>query len=204
MKIPENITTVAALQPDYMGFIFYSKSPRFAGNLNFEVIKNLPAEICPVGVFVNTPIDIILQTTHRYGLRTVQLHGNETPTSCKILQDNNLFVIKAISISDASDLDLANDYQSCCDYLLFDTKTPLRGGSGKQYDWNILQNYMGDRPFFLSGGIGSEDAERILSFVHPKLKAIDINSRFETEPGVKNTETLKTFLNAIRTNNQKI
>lgn len=200
MKDPENIREVVALQPDYMGFIFYSKSPRFVGELDPEIIKQIPESICKVGVFVNENAFNIFRIVQTYGLNAVQLHGKENPATCRILRRKRLKVIKVLSISDADDLLVAEDYQKCCDYLLFDTKTPLHGGSGQQYDWNILNNYTGRVPFFLSGGIGPEDAKRIKDFEHPKLQAIDINSRFETEPGTKDVKTLETFLNKLRTN----
>lgn len=200
MKIPENIQEISLLQPDYMGFIFFAKSPRFAGNLDPEILKQIPESICKVGVFVNENALNIFRIVQTYGLNAVQLHGKENPATCRILRRKRLKVIKALSISEADDLLVAADYQTCCDYLLFDTKTPLHGGSGQQYDWDILNNYTGRVPFFLSGGIGPDDAERIAALSHPMLKAIDINSRFETEPGRKDTKILAAFLNKIRKN----
>jgi len=198
MKDPENIRDIISLHPDYMGFIFYPKSQRFIGELNPETLKQIPESICKVGVFVNENALNIFRIVQTYGLNAVQLHGKENPATCRILRRKRLKVIKALSISEANDLLVAEDYQTCCDYLLFDTKTPLHGGSGQQFDWSILSSYTGRVPFFLSGGIGPDDAERITKLSHPRLKAIDINSRFETEPGRKDTKTLAAFLNKIR------
>jgi len=194
MKDPENIRAVAALNPDYMGFIFYSKSPRYAGALDPEVVGALSDTICKVGVFVNEPTSNVLAIATQYQLNAIQLHGNETPEECMALQKAGLKVIKALSVANVDDLTKADAYQTCCDYLLFDTKTPLYGGSGQQYDWTILNHYQGQLPFFLSGGIGLEDAERVCNFFHPKLHAIDVNSRFETAPGLKNTSALEFFI----------
>jgi phosphoribosylanthranilate isomerase len=194
MKEAENIRAVAALNPDYMGFIFYSKSPRYAGVLDTEVVGALSDTICKVGVFVNEPTSNVLAIATQYQLNAIQLHGNETPEECMILQKAGLTVIKALSVSNANDLTAATAYEESCNYLLFDTKTPLYGGSGRQYDWTILSLYQGQLPFFLSGGIGLEDAERVRNFSHPKLHAIDVNSRFETAPGLKNTSALELFI----------
>lgn len=202
MKDPENIRDVISLHPDYMGFIFYSKSQRFVGELDPEILKQIPENICKVGVFVDENALNIFRIVQTYGLNAVQLHGKENPATCRILRRKRLKVIKALSVSKADDLLVTSDYQTCCDYLLFDTKTPLHGGSGQQFDWNILNSYTGRVPFFLSGGIGPDDAERITALSHPQLKAIDINSRFEIEPGRKDTKTLAAFLNKIRKEQQ--
>jgi phosphoribosylanthranilate isomerase len=200
MKVPDNIREVAALHPDYMGFIFYPKSPRYAGNLDPETTCSLPEGICKVGVFVNELPDKMLETAQKYGLDAVQLHGNESPEVCYRMKSNHITVIKAISVADKADIAQADYYQTSCDYLLFDTQTKLHGGSGMQYDWNILRYYQGNLPFFLSGGIGPEDAERVLAFRHLRLHAIDINSRFESAPGLKNSELINTFFTKIQNN----
>jgi phosphoribosylanthranilate isomerase len=198
MKDPANIQLVAELSPDFMGFIFYQKSPRFAGDLDPKWIQNLPSTICKTGVFVNETEDTIRSIVERYQLNAIQLHGNESPADCSLLQQQGLKVIKALSIATAEDFRVTERYYESCDYLLFDTKTPLYGGSGLQYDWSLLDHYTGILPFFLSGGISPDDAERIRSFSHPKLYAIDLNSRFESESGVKNEETLKQFINELK------
>lgn len=197
MQQSENIKDVATFQPDYMGFIFYPKSPRFAGGLDPEVVAAIPTSICKVGVFVNENIENILATAFKYQLNAIQLHGNESPETCAKLRDTKLIVIKALSIASETDLEAASKYQENVDLLLFDTKTPLYGGSGQQYDWTILEKYHGYVPFFLSGGIGSNDTTRILHFHHPLLYGVDINSRFETRTGEKNIAALTAFMNDL-------
>ena len=199
MRDPQNIKEIAALQPDYMGFIFYEKSPRFAGNLDPEIVKVLPATIQRVGVFVDAPEETILRTIARYSLDMVQLHGNETPETCRRIR-SACPVIKAISVRTAEDvIQGAKTFDGQVNYLLFDTKTSLYGGSGEQFDWSALKNQTGKTPFFLSGGIGPEDAERIAELDFPILHGVDLNSRFELEPGIKKSDFLRSFLNAFRT-----
>jgi len=198
MREPDNVSEVAVLKPDYMGFIFYAESPRFVNALAYNIVHLVSIlDIEPVAVFVNASIDSIQQITELYGFTTVQLHGNETPEICIALRENGLKVIKSFSINDRLDLDETKPYRDCCDYFLFDTKTPAYGGSGKQYNWSILQDYNGVTPFFLSGGIGPNDAERILSFKHPGLLGIDINSRFEIKPALKDVRLISTFINQL-------
>lgn len=197
MKHPENIFSVATLKPDFMGFIFYPKSSRFIGKLDPEYVANLPASVCPVGVFVDEDQETVLTMALKYHLKAVQLHGNESPVMCHFLQDKGLQVIKALSIAKKNDIQTAKAYDTHCNYLLFDTKTPLYGGSGLQYDWHILHEYDGATPFFLSGGIGLDDILRIQSFRHPELYGIDVNSRFEIFPGLKNIDALTVFMNEL-------
>jgi phosphoribosylanthranilate isomerase len=192
-----NITGVASLNPDYMGFIFYKKSPRYAGALNPGVLDTLPSGICKTGVFVDEATRTVFDTAKRYQLDTIQLHGTESPAECTSYRRHGLKVIKAVSISSKEDLQASDAYANCCDYLLFDTKTPLHGGSGKQYDWSLLDHYHGELPFFLSGGISFDDTDRILAFSHPRLYAVDINSRFEISPGIKDIETLARFVSLV-------
>ena len=198
MREPENIREVAALKPDYLGFIFYERSPRYAGNLDPDIWHELPASIRKVGVFVNDKPETVLTTVRRYGLDIVQLHGDESPEICRRIRETCL-VVKAVGIAAQEDLQRAvENYDGVCDWFLFDTRTPLYGGSGKPFDWEILNAYPGITPFFLSGGIGPEDAERIARLNLPALYAIDLNSRFETAPGVKDAASLKTFIDNIK------
>jgi len=195
MRDPDNISQVAALKPDYLGFIFYPKSPRFVETLALDLVENLRYQsIDAVAVTVNMTFDSILQLVDKYGFTHVQLHGSETPETCLSLKARGLTVLKAFSIAEPSDLEAVNAYTSCCDYFLFDTKTPSFGGSGNAFDWNILKNYSGETPFFLSGGIGPEDALRIRSFKHPLFSGVDLNSRFEIHPAWKNPELLHSFI----------
>jgi phosphoribosylanthranilate isomerase len=198
MREPDNISEVSALKPDYMGFIFYPESPRFVNTLSYNMAHLISIlEVEPVAVFVNASIASIRQITELYSFTTVQLHGNETPEICIALREYGLKVIKAFSINDRLDLEETKPYRGCCDYFLFDTKTPEYGGSGIQYNWRILQDYNGATPFFLSGGIGPNDTERILTFKHPGLLGIDINSRFEIKPALKDVRLISTFINQL-------
>ena len=197
MREPENIETVAQLGVDMMGFIFYPKSPRFAS----QSVARTAADknVCRVGVFVNESVELISDKIQLFDLNAVQLHGNESRELCEQLHEQNglLKVIKAISVSTAGDIQKYKEYVGAVDYFLFDTKCKTVGGSGQQFDWQVLENYDGDVPFILSGGIGPEDVERIRNFHHPKCIGIDLNSKFEMEPGLKDVEMLKTFLENI-------
>ncbi|MDR1783418.1 MAG: phosphoribosylanthranilate isomerase [Dysgonamonadaceae bacterium] len=194
MKNPENIRQLVALPIDMLGLIFYEKSPRFAGNLDPEVLNIVPENIKKVGVFVNTSKDYILETAKKYGLDILQLHGTESPEFCEELRENGYIIIKAFSIADANDLNKCKKYTYSCDYFLFDTKTPLFGGSGQRFDWQILREYKLPKPYFLSGGIGEEELKIFTKssgedFVLPF--ALDLNSRFELDHGLKDIEMLR-------------
>ncbi|MDR3094950.1 MAG: phosphoribosylanthranilate isomerase [Bacteroidales bacterium] len=194
MRFPENIAEIAGLQPDYLGFIFYEKSPRYAGDLAPEVVRTLPANIQKTGVFVNAAENFIAETVEKYQLNLIQLHGNESLEICLAMRKIRP-VVKAISVETANDVvHAAVTYQNTVDYFLFDTKTPLFGGSGAQFDWSALTAYTGNTPFFLSGGIGADDAERLKTLQHLQLHAIDVNSRFETTPGMKDAAELRKFM----------
>jgi phosphoribosylanthranilate isomerase len=198
MREPDNILEVAALKPDYMGFIFYPESPRFVKSLTYEVVYLASMhDIEPIPVFVDASVSSILQVVEVYHFLNVQLHGHETPATCAALRENGLNVIKAFSISDSKDLEVSKLYRDCCDLFLFDTKSPVYGGSGNHYDWNILQDYDEAIPFFLSGGIGPNDAKKILAFEHPQLFGIDINSQFETKPALKDVRLIKSFIDQL-------
>lgn len=202
MKFSENIQQAAALHPDYLGFIFYKDSPR-----NYEgIIPNIPSHIKKTGVFVNASLDIILEKVFKYNLRAVQLHGEESEVLCRKLKDalngESVEIIKVFSIKDEFDFELLKDYEKIVDFFLFDTKGKNKGGNGYSFNWHILKDYPSTTPFFLSGGIGPEEQEKIREFCqHLKnngkeelLYAIDVNSRFETEPGLKNIELLEKFI----------
>ena len=194
MRDAKNIQEVESVGIDLMGFICWERSPRYVS----EVPAYLPN--CErVGVFVNPTLDVIQERIKAFDFSYIQLHGNESPESCKTVQEKTkLKVIKAISISSKEDLALANQYNGFVDLFLFDTKCSTFGGSGKQFSWDILSDYRGSLPFLLSGGIGPEDAERLSKFHHPKCIGFDINSRFELEPGIKDTEKIKSFISTIR------
>mgnify|MGYP002726668302 FL=1 len=198
MREPKNIEQVAQLGVDMMGFIFYPKSPRYVS----YVLARADADrkVCRVGVFVNDSIPEILDKIHSFSLNAVQMHGNESRELCEQLREANrdIKIIKAISVSNAGDIQKYKEYVGAVDYFLFDTKCKTVGGSGQQFDWQILDEYDGDVPFLLSGGIGPEDAFRIRTFHHSQCVGIDLNSRFEIEPGVKDVEKLNKFLNEIK------
>ena len=193
MKFSENILAVADLKPDFMGFIFYTKSPRYAEPLDISVLNSLPESIKKIGVFVNEDIEDILTIVYKYNLDGVQLHGSENVDVCKKLKDTGLLVIKAFPVTDANNFKVTKAYEGVCDYFLFDTKTDAYGGSGLKFNWNILNMYKGKTPFLLSGGIAPDDEEAILKIEHPKFAGIDLNSKFEVKPGLKNIELLREF-----------
>ena len=198
MKSQKNIQAVAALKPDFMGFIFYPKSPRFAEPLDVAALNALPSTIKKIGVFVNENLENILTICYKYKLDGVQLHGTELVEMCNELKKVGYIVIKAFPIAEAYNFKVTKAYEGVCDYFLFDTKTDAYGGSGLKFNWNMLDEYVGETPFLLSGGIAADDAEDIRKIEHPKFAGIDLNSKFEISPGLKNVELLRTFLKELR------
>lgn len=198
MKYSENISEVAALQPDYMGFIFWEPSKRYFNG----TIPNLSEKIKKVGVFVDAPIEAVIERVQHYQLQAVQLHGAESPSYCQQLKGMNIEIIKVFSVGAQFDFGQLKPYETGCDYYLFDTKGKLPGGNGYAFDWKLLENYPSTKPFFLSGGIGNEDAESLMDFLSkPESNycyALDVNSKFEMEPGLKNVETLQEFIRQFR------
>lgn len=193
MKYANNILEIIPYQPDYLGFIFYEKSLR---NYTDEEIIEIPETTKKVGVFVNESYDEIITKINKYQLNCVQLHGNETPEFCeKIKNNNNIEVIKAFSISESFDFKFLKPYKKSVDYFLFDTKGKLPGGNGIKFDWSLLDKYTLKVPFFLSGGIGLTNISSIKTFLQTGISkycyAIDVNSRFENKPGVKNASKIK-------------
>lgn len=193
MKYPDNISEVSMLLPDYMGFIFWQKSPRFFDG----TLPDMPTSIQKTGVFVDAKLEEIRAKITRYGLNLVQLHGNENPSFCAGLSNQNVGIIKVFSIDESFNFDGLQPFLNVCDYFLFDTKGKLPGGNGTKFNWKTLQKYTHTKPFFLSGGIGIEDIRSIKELDLP-LYAIDLNSRFETNPGVKDTELLRQFQTHLR------
>ncbi len=188
---------VAALQPDYIGFIFYPPSPRdVTRKIKGLSLDGLPINIGKVAVLLDQPVEDAFSITEKYGFDLVQLHGKESPDYCKALK-NHIPVIKTFAIKDQLPENLS-DYESCCDYFLFDTKAQQPGGTGMSFDHHVLKAYKGKTPFFLSGGIGPEFPDQPHPFQHPMLAAIDVNSRFETSPGVKDVAALAGFIKKIR------
>lgn len=196
MKYPDNIKELNKLPIDLMGMIFYDKSSRYINGLTGYDLFEVPQRIKLTGVFVNADINYIAEKIVQYGLDIIQLHGNESPAFCNEL-NKTMPVIKAFSIADASDFEQAKQYEGVADYFLFDTKTTQYGGSGQKFDWSILAEYKGNTPFLLSGGISIDDVEAIKEIKHPRFAGIDLNSRFETEPGLKDIELLQQFIKAL-------
>jgi phosphoribosylanthranilate isomerase len=197
MKFTENIEQVSGLYPDYMGFIFYEKSKR-----NFEgVIPKLPKSIKKTGVFVNEYPEIVISLVEEYQLEAIQLHGDETVTYIKQLKTHlpSIEIIKVFGVKDEFNFDVLTPFLPLVDYFLFDTKGKERGGNGVQFDWSVLEAYPYEKPFFLSGGIGLKDVLAIQKIIDSNVPiyALDINSKFEIEPGLKNINEVKTFKNKL-------
>ncbi|TWR31370.1 phosphoribosylanthranilate isomerase [Mucilaginibacter pallidiroseus] len=197
MKYAENISRLEALKTDYMGFIFYEKSPRFAAGLSEDVLNGLSADIIKTGVFVNEDADVISKLIYKYKLDAVQLHGSENPAFCELFK-HEVQVIKAFGVNDDFDFDQLKLYVGKVDYFLFDTKTSAHGGSGIVFDWSVLDNYTIDVPFFLSGGLSVENIADIKKIKHPQFYGVDLNSRFEIESGLKDIDKLETAFKTIK------
>ena len=196
---PSNVKEIVEANPDFMGFIFFAGSPRYVGEYpDMALFDNVPPGIKRTGVFLNENNQKIVETAVRFGLDMVQLHGNESPAACFKLKSSGLSVIKSFNIDMEFSFDLLDKYVDCCDYFLFDSKSEVAGGSGKKFNWGELGSYANNKPFFLSGGIGPEDAELVNSVNNRYLFAVDINSRFETAPGIKDNSRVGTFINAIK------
>ena len=228
MRDAQNIREVSQLGVDMIGMIFYPKSPRYvemqsshagiipdyvkedigasdSSGSSSESVSTSSKTPARVGVFVDDMVQNIVTRVVNYHLDYVQLHGNEPREMCENLRLTldpdirpGIKIIKAISVSDASDIQKYKEYVGAVDLFLFDTKCKTVGGSGQQFDWQVLEQYDGEIPFLLSGGIGPDDASPLHAFHHPKCIGIDLNSRFEIEPGVKDVEKLKGFLNAMQ------
>ncbi|GAE85946.1 phosphoribosylanthranilate isomerase [Bacteroides reticulotermitis] len=195
MRHAENIQEIEAMQEiDMLGFIFYSKSPRYV----HELPGYLPTRAKRVGVFVNEKKETVRMYADRFGLDYVQLHGKESPAYCRSLRAAGVKLIKVFSIADSSDLKKTDEYEDSCDLFLFDTQCEQHGGSGTQFNWCLLPSYQGKTPFLLSGGIRMESAQALCAFNHPLLAGYDINSRFELSPGEKDSERIRTFLNNLK------
>ena len=205
LRQTENIISLLPLQPDYIGFIFYKKSKRYAEGVldeaNIGKVQN-PADDrgVPVktGVFVNGKLNEIKTIIEKYRLTAVQLHGDESVNFCKELKKEKVEIIKVFSVNDDFDFSKTKIYEPVCDLFLFDTKGKERGGNGVAFNWEVLKKYNGEKPFFLSGGIGPEDAVGIKKINHPKLFGVDINSCFEIEPGLKDVRAVGRFLKELK------
>lgn len=203
MREADNIRQVEALGIDWLGFIFWPKSSRFV----HERPTYLPANAKRVGVFVDADIEVVRETAAAYCLDIIQLHGKESPSYIKQLRslcsDHVAVIVKAFNIATPEDLIQTEPYEGITDYFLFDTKAKMVGGNGTQFDWTVLNDYQGNTPFILSGGIGPDDAEKVKAFHHPMLAGIDLNSRFETVPAHKDVNLLRTFIETIKNENNE-
>lgn len=194
------ISQLADSGVDYAGLIFYPKSPRYCvGRIRHQDLAGLSGRIELTGVFVDEEIDDIIEKIGEYHLKAVQLCGRETPEQCSELR-RNVKVIKVVHVADALDHALMHDLEAYCDFLLFDTPSAGYGGSGKKFDWNSIHTTAPGRHFFLSGGIGEDDVAAIRAFRHPAFYGIDVNSRFEIQPGVKNISKIKSFITQLKDN----
>ena len=198
MKHPDNIEEIATLLPDFLGFIFYDKSFRYFE----EDIPSLPKSIKKVGVFVDASFEELQEKVAYHKLNFVQLHGEESPEYCAMVEQKLVKVIKAFKIDNQFDLKFLDNYKNTCSYFLFDTKGNQHGGNGITFNWRVLEGYTLDKPYFLSGGIGLENVFELTEFLKKDYAkhccGIDLNSKFETQPGLKNLNTLKDFFKYIK------
>jgi phosphoribosylanthranilate isomerase len=195
MRDTQNINDLIGLGVDYMGMIFYAKSPRY--------IEQLPEihdyrNVKKAGVFVNADETEIMDQVHKFDLQVVQLHGYEEADLCETLKYQGLEVFKAFGISDDFDFVNVRSFEGVCDMFIFDTKTKTHGGSGRKFNWDKLKDYKGNTPFLLSGGISPKEIEEVISFEHPQYAGVDLNSGFEIEPGLKDVGLLKEFVMKYR------
>ena len=199
MRDADNIREVEALGIDYMGFIFWPKSSRYVS----EMPAYLPTKCKRVGVFVDASIGDVMTIAEQYQLDLIQLHGQESSSYITQLRphlsllNSKISIIKALNIATTADLANAKQYEGIVDYLLFDTKGKSVGGNGEKFDWSVLSAYTGNTPFLLSGGIGPDDAERVKAFNHPKCIGIDLNSKFEISPALKDVNKLQEFIKEL-------
>ncbi|HLT42040.1 MAG TPA: phosphoribosylanthranilate isomerase [Sphingobacteriaceae bacterium] len=193
MRDLENIIQLKELAPDYLGFIFYAKSPRYVETIDKSLL-NLLQPIKKTAVFVNATLDEVTTMVKEHRFEAVQLHGNESPDYCSEMKKKGVEVIKAFGIHEDFNWELLEPYLDVIDYFLFDTYTSAHGGSGKTFNWEALKNYPFDKPYFLSGGIGPDNIESALAVQDERLYGLDLNSKFEDSPGLKNIELLKTVL----------
>lgn len=199
MRDETNILEVGTLAPDFMGFIFYEKSPRFVGP-SFQVPFGLQA-VSRVGVFVNETTEVMLLKAKDHMFEYLQLHGHETVEQCAELKENKIKIIKAFAVGDEMDFAVTKPYAEVCDYFLFDTKGKNFGGNGRSFNWKVLYHYDQRVPFFLSGGIGPENVNDVKALKSLNLFALDVNSGVEETPGVKNYEKIKRLKNILYSNN---
>lgn len=199
MRESENISALCKLPIDYIGFIFYPKSPRFVGeDFPVSTANLVPSHIKRTGVFVNAELEYIQQKISVYGLQAVQLHGTENQGFCMLLKNKSVQVIKAFGVDENFNFDKLEEYKDAVDFFLFDTKSPAHGGTGVKFDWSILNQYKLDIPIFLSGGIGANDADMVKSLRTLDIYCLDLNSKFEKQPALKDIDMLQSFISQVK------
>lgn len=199
LREERNVQQLVGLNPDFMGFIFYPGSPRyFYDARNKADIFAIPTNIKTVGVFVNPTVNEVLNEVQRHNLKLIQLHGNESVEYCKQLHEKGVQIIKAFGITETFDFAQVNGYAEYVEYFLFDTKGKEFGGNGTSFNWSLLEGKEFAKPFLLSGGIGSRDADVVAAFKHPQLVGIDINSRFEITAGLKDVPLIELFMHKLQ------
>lgn len=199
MREPENIREVEQLGIDWMGFIFYEKSKRHVPTLP----AYMPSQAKRIGVFVDYSIEEIAAKVEEFQFDGVQLHGSESPEFCEALRQNvdrPILINKAFGILTEEDLVATATYEGKCDYYVFDTKTPAKGGSGHAFDWHVLDQYQGSTPFLLSGGLSLDNLNELLQFHHEKMAGVDLNSKFEISPALKDASLLDLYIKTVRNN----
>ena len=195
----QNVKDLEKLHPQWMGFIFAETSPRYFYKANEPaILSSVPPAIKKVGVFVNATLDMVRETIRKHELNMVQLHGSETPEYCKALQSKEIQVIKAFNVNSDFDFGLTESYALVADYFLLDAKGDQLGGNGIVFNWDILNGKRFAKPFLLSGGISSAHVDAIKKFKHPDCIGIDINSRFESSPGMKDVNSIRLFLQQVQ------
>jgi phosphoribosylanthranilate isomerase len=199
MKDPLNRAKLESLPIDFFGFIFYPQSKRFIGNPDSDQFRELiKTTKKKVGVFVNETAEKILEIARKASFTHIQLHGDETPQVCKLISENGFKTIRAFRIDKQSDFNETLKYEGIADFFLFDTKAGFPGGTGKKFEWKLLNDYRGTTPFFLGGGINPDDSNMIRSLIHPQFYGVDLNSGFENYPGFKNFAALARFIDELQ------
>ena len=206
MREKANIEQLVSLQPDFIGFIFYDKSPRYIGEeLDEEFVRSIPKSIKKVGVFVNANPGYIQNMVKRFDLQYVQLHGNELPDICRTIRQKGVNVIKAFQVDANFNFAMLNNYKPFCDMFLFDTKGTSFGGNGTTFDWSLLRKYDNEKPFLLSGGISLDNIEQVIELSRSqRIYGIDVNSQFEREAGLKDIDRVQQLIAKIRVKEEEI
>ncbi len=198
MRDADNLAALVELKPEFIGFIFYDKSPRFVGDMDEAVARAVPKSIKKVGVFVNATPEYVLRMTKKYELQFAQLHGQETPDFCRQLKMRGVNIIKAFAIDESFNFTSLNNFKPHTDFFLFDTKGAQPGGNGEVFDWNLLRRYDNDKPFFLSGGLSLQNIDLVSELEGMKVYGLDINSKFETAPAQKDIEKIAELIAILR------